>query len=170
MTTAELLAWVDTVPGVMVEITGGEPMLQPQTVALLRSILAAGRTILLETNGSLPLAEVPDEVGIIMDVKCPDSGMAASNLTENIDILRQRQQRGCRDEVKFVLCSEADFYWACTYVKAYELTSFLPVLFSPVQPGFSASALAELLLASRLNVRLQLQLHTLLWPGATRGV
>ncbi|MDY0389397.1 radical SAM protein [Desulfobulbus oligotrophicus] len=170
MQVAELLAWVDATPGVMVEVTGGEPMSQPGTVPLMRSLLAAGRSVLLETNGSLCLEKVPDGVGIIMDVKCPGSGMAASGLAENIGVLQQRQLRGCRDEVKFVLSSADDFHWARTYVETHRLPSFLPVLFSPVQSQFPPAALAELLLASRLNVRLQVQLHTLLWPGLTRGV
>lgn len=170
MLVAEILAWVEATPGVMVEITGGEPLCQSGVLALMEALLAAGRLVLLETNGSLPLDTVPDAVAIIMDVKCPDSGMAAYNQPENLAILRQRKQRGCRDEIKFVLCSEADFHWARVYVDAEQLASTLAVLFSPVQPVFPAPALAALLLAHRLNVRLQLQLHTLLWPDQTRGV
>lgn len=170
MTVAEILAWVETVPGVMVEITGGEPLCQPGVHTLMEGLLAVGRPVLLETNGSQPLDAVPDAVGIIMDVKCPDSGMAPSNLAENLVILRQRKHRGCRDEIKFVLSSEADFHWARAYVATEQLASTLPVLFSPVQPNLLAPVLADLLLKHRLNVRLQLQLHTLLWPDQTRGV
>jgi 7-carboxy-7-deazaguanine synthase len=170
MTVAEILSWVESVPGVMVEITGGEPLCQPGVHTLMEALLAAGRPVLVETNGSQPLDAVPDAVGIIMDVKCPDSGMATSNLPENLVILQQRQQRGCRDEIKFVLSSEADFHWARAYVAAEQLASTLPVLFSPVQPNLLAPVLADLLLKYRLNARLQLQLHTLLWPDQTRGV
>lgn len=170
MTVAEILAWVEATPGVMVEITGGEPLLQPGVQALMEALLASSRPVLLETNGSRWLGDVPDAVAIIMDIKCPDSGMSAYNLPENLEILRQRKQRGCRDEIKFVLSSKADFHWARAYVTEEQLMSIPPVLFSPVQPGFPPRTLAALLLKHRLNVRLQLQLHTLLWPDQTRGV
>lgn len=170
MTVAEMLDWVAVRPGVLVEITGGEPLCQPGALALMTALLATGRQVLLETNGSQALGAVPDAVAVIMDIKCPGSGMSLHNLPENIAILRQRRQRGCQDEIKFVLSSEADFHWARAYLAAGQLPSTMPVLFSPVQPEFSPTALADLLLKYRLHVRLQLQLHTLLWPDQTRGV
>jgi 7-carboxy-7-deazaguanine synthase len=133
-------------------------------------LLAAGRRVLLETNGSLPLSGVPDAVAIIMDIKCPDSGMAAHNLPENITLLKERSQRQCRDEIKFVLSSIEDFHWARTLVEKERLDQAVPVLFSPVRPLLDPQTLAQLVLDHRLNVRLQLQLHTLLWPDQTRGV
>jgi len=170
MGVAEILAWVEEFPGVMVEITGGEPLLQAGVHRLLQSLIDAGRPVLLETNGSLALDEVPDRVGIVMDVKCPDSGMAAHNLAANIDVLRQRRERGSHDEIKFVLSSEADFHWAREVVAHERLGALVPVLFSPVRPLLDPAVLARLLLEYRLPVRLQLQLHTLLWPEQTRGV
>lgn len=166
----DILAWVERFPGVMVEITGGEPLLQAGTLPLIQALLDAGRTVLLETNGSLPLDEVPDQAGIIMDIKCPDSGMAAHNLPENLVLLRERSQRGCQDEIKLALSSEADFHWARTVLEGNRLPPAVPVLFSPVRPLLDPATLARLILAHRLPVRLQLQLHTLLWPDRSRGV
>jgi len=170
MDAAAILAWVERTPDVMVEITGGEPLLQVGVYPLMRALIDGGRPVLLETNGSLPLDEVPEQVGIIMDIKCPDSGMAARNLPDNLELLRGRNRRGCRDEIKFVLSSEADFHWARTLIAREHLPPSIPLLFSPVRPLLDPAALAQWLLAYRLPVRLQLQLHTLLWPDRTRGV
>ncbi len=170
MAAAEILAWVEQTPAVMVELTGGEPLLQEGVYPLMEALVEAGRTVLLETNGSLLLDRVPDPVTVIMDVKCPDSGMADRNLNDNLPFLRRRQRRGCRDEIKFVLSSEADFHWARRLVEQEDLTATVPVLFSPVRPLLAPTDLAGLLLASRLPVRMQLQLHTLLWPDRDRGV
>jgi len=167
---ADLLAWVDQYPGVLVEITGGEPLLQAGVFPLMLALVAGGRQVLVETNGSLALDRVPDQVGIIMDIKCPGSGMVAHNLDDNLNLLRERSRRQCRDEVKFVLSSEDDFHWARLLVERERLEQVVPVLFSPVRPLLAPSRLAQLLLDSRLGVRLQLQLHTLLWPEQTRGV
>ena len=170
MTLAEILGWVAQYPGILVEITGGEPLSQAGVYPLMQALLEDGRQVLLETNGSLPLEEVPEEVHIIMDIKCPDSGMAAHNLPQNIELLRKRSQRQCRDEIKFVLSSTNDFHWARELVEQERLDQLAPVLFSPVRPLLDPADLARLLLEHRLKVRLQLQLHTLLWPGQTRGV
>lgn len=165
-----IMDWINQTPDIMVEITGGEPLRQNGVYPLMHTLLRNGRTVLLETNGSLPLCAVADGVHIIMDIKCPDSGMAAHNLIENLDVLRERQRRGCGDEIKFVLSSVADFHFARDMVLRHRLEQLLPVLFSPVHGGLQPAQLAELLLQNRLNVRLQLQLHTLLWPGQRRGV
>lgn len=170
MESADILAWVERYPGVMVEITGGEPLVQTGVYPLLQALIDTGREVLLETNGSLPLCGVPERVGIIMDIKCPDSGMAAHNLPDNCALLKERYQGGCRDEIKFVLSSEEDFHWARQRVEREQLSRSVPVLFSPVQPLFDPAVLAQLLLDHRLHVRLQLQLHTWLWPDRTRGV
>ena len=170
MTLPGILAWVAQYPGILIEITGGEPLWQAGVYPLMQALIEGGRQVLLETNGSLPLAKVPAAACIIMDIKCPDSGMAARNLPENLDLLKERSQRQCRDEIKFVLSSVADFHWARQMVEQQQLDQWVPVLFSPVQPLLAPQTLARLLLDHRLKVRLQLQLHTLLWPGQTRGV
>jgi 7-carboxy-7-deazaguanine synthase len=170
MTTANILTWVRQYPGILVEITGGEPLHQAGIYLLMQALIEDDRQVLLETNGSLPLGKVPETIGIIMDIKCPDSGMAARNLSGNIDLLKERSRKQCGDEIKFVLSSTADFHWARELVERKQLYKWLPVLFSPVRPLLAPKDLAQLLLDYRLKVRLQLQLHTLLWPDQSRGV
>lgn len=167
---ADVLAFTQQYPGVMIEITGGEPLLQPSVYTLMQTLVHQGRKVLLETNGSVPIDRVPDQVMIIMDVKCPASGMANHHLAENYEVLRQRHQRRCRDEIKFVLSSAEDFAWAQHVVEQERLIQSVPVLFSPVTTLLPPSQLAELILRHRLPIRLQLQLHTMLWPGQNRGV
>lgn len=154
----------------LVEITGGEPLVQDETAALCATLLGRGFQVLMETNGSLSLATVPDQVRIIMDIKCPGSGMAESLYLPNLDLLFARRQRtGRNDEIKFVLCSAEDYRWARDFIGYHRLHEHAELLFSPVIQQFSASDCAELLLDDHLPVRLQLQLHSLLWPGESRG-
>nr|WP_320012688.1 radical SAM protein [uncultured Desulfobulbus sp.] len=166
---SSILEWIEQYPGVMVEFTGGEPLRQQGLYSLLQPLIAQKRTILVETNGSLPICGVPDAVHLIMDIKCPDSGMATHNLDENLQVLRERQQRGCHDEIKFVLSSVDDFHFSREKVLKHQLDTLVPVLFSPVTSQFSPTELAALVLKHQLGVRLQLQLHTLLWPEKLRG-
>nr|WP_321467659.1 radical SAM protein [uncultured Desulfobulbus sp.] len=172
MEYASIMDRINQDPGTMVEITGGEPLCQIGVYPLMQELLLQERVVLLETNGSLPICAVPDGVHIIMDIKCPDSGMSEHNLGENLQVLGERRQRGCRDEIKFVLSSPGDFHWAKNMVEQHRLDRLLPVLFSPVTDRLAPLELANLLLEHRLNVnvRLQLQLHTLLWPHQNRGV
>ncbi len=170
MSLGEIMEWLEEYPGVMVEVTGGEPLLQEAVYPLLDTLSATGRKILLETGGSLGIEQVPVEVGVILDVKCPGSGMAEKNRWQNLEILKERQGLGSRDEVKFVLASEEDFFWAAEIVRERELIPLLPILFSPVTDSLTPERLAALILQERLLVRLQLQLHTQVWPGRKRGV
>jgi 7-carboxy-7-deazaguanine synthase len=148
----------------LVEITGGEPLLQPAALQLMERLLAEGYEVLLETGGSLSIAEVPEGVRRIVDVKCPDSGEADRNLWENLAHLRDG------DELKFVLASRDDYVWARDQVKDRELAGRAPILFSPVHGSLDAAEMARWILEDGLPVRMQLQLHKLLWPAATRGV
>ncbi len=168
-TVSQLMAWAARYPDTLIEITGGEPLLQENVYPLMQGFIDNGRQVLLETNGSVPLSRVPDEVAIIMDIKSPDSGMHLSLDLGNLELLRQRAHRQCPDEVKFVLCSPEDFHWAAGMVRRHKLSDHLPVLFSPVTQRISPKTVAELLLDAQLPVRLQLQLHTLLWPEKQRG-
>ena len=124
----------------------------------------------METNGSIGVEGVPHQVVIIMDIKCPDSGMEPQNYWDNLDILRERRKAGCRDEIKFVLCSERDFHYAMGVVREKELLEHGQVLFSPVRSCLPPEKLAALILDHGLPVKMQLQLHTLIWPDRTRGV
>jgi 7-carboxy-7-deazaguanine synthase len=149
----------------MVEVTGGEPLLQEDVYPLMQRLLDGGHTVLLETGGHRSVARVPAGVVKIVDVKCPGSGEAARNEWRNLDRLSPT------DEVKFVIADRADYEFARDVVARYELPArCAAVLFSPVHDALAPRALAEWILADRLNVRLQLQLHKYIWPASTRGV
>lgn len=142
----------------MIEVTGGEPLLQQATAGLLGALCRLpSRIVLLETNGSQDISVVPDEAIVIMDVKCPGSGEAGSFDMANIRRLRPR------DEVKFVLRDKADYDWAVEFMTEAGLVSVdNTILFSPISGVLDPSRLAEWLLEDRLSVRMQLQLHKVL--------
>lgn len=169
MNVDQILAWLEDFPGVMVEITGGEPLLQETVYSLIEQLVSSGREVLLETNGSLSIERVPAEVGVILDLKCPGSGMEDQNEWLNLEMLKNRLKKGSRDEIKFVLSSDRDFTWASRVVKKHRLTGLVPVLFSPVINLLAPDRLAHLILEEQLPVRLQLQLHSQIWPDITRG-
>ncbi len=148
----------------LVEVTGGEPLAQPGCVDLLRALADAGYAVLLETSGALPIDAVDPRVRIIMDLKCPDSGEAGRNRLENLALLKPE------DEVKFVLASRADYEWAREALRVHEIEPRHPVLFSPVTGAIDPAALARWILDDGLTVRLQLQLHKILWGPDARGV
>jgi 7-carboxy-7-deazaguanine synthase len=159
----EILAFTASYPAALVAVTGGEPLLQENVYPLLKMLVSANRTVLLETNGSLGISKVPGEVVKILDLKCPDSGMHEQMDFKNVHFLSPR------DEVKFVLSSRADYEWSVETIGKYRLDRTAQLLFSPVTDRLPASELAEWLLADQLPARLQLQLHKILWPGETRG-
>jgi len=140
----------------LVEITGGEPMLQPATPALCDGLLTEGYTVLLETNGSIPLAEVPAAVVKIVDVKTPSSRMQDSFRSENLACLRPP------DQLKFVVADSHDFRWACRFLQRHRVPEGVEILFSPVHSRLEPAQLAGWLLEKRLPARLQIQLHKLL--------
>jgi 7-carboxy-7-deazaguanine synthase len=170
MSLTEIMQWLDRFPGVMTELTGGEPLLQDEVHPLLELLAAGGRRVLLETNGSLPIAMVPADTHVILDVKCPGSGMDHLVDWENINLLKKRKKNNSRDEVKFVLVSEDDFFWASEIISRHGLIDIAPVLLSPADNCLPPARLAELILKERLQVRLQVQLHRILWPHSERGV
>jgi 7-carboxy-7-deazaguanine synthase len=166
----DILESVAAFPGALVEITSGEPLLQPGVHGLIKKLLAADRTLLIETNGSLNIADIPPQATIIMDIKCPGSG-ASALYPENINTIRKRAAvRQGATEIKFVLSSPEDYEWAKMMTRTHQLSAIAPVLFSPVKDTFPVRDLAEAMLKDRLPVRLQLQLHTIIWPEAVRGV
>lgn len=167
---ADILAFVAAYPGFLVEITGGEPLLQPHILPLIESLLAQRRTVLVETNGSLDIAPLPAAATVIMDIKCPGSG-ATSLHPDNIGTVKTRaSQRAGSTEIKFVLTDLNDYAWAKEMVRKHGLTTFAPVLFSPVSERLPVRVLAEAIVCDRLPVRLQLQLHRIIWPDVARGV
>jgi len=148
----------------LVEVTGGEPLLQPGVHTLMARLCDAGYEVLLETGGGLDIGAVDARVRRIVDVKCPGSGECGSNLWSNLERLRPR------DELKFVLADGADYEWARDLVRERRLAERCPVLFSVVHGGVEPAALAERVLADRLPVRVQVQLHKLVWGAERRGV
>lgn len=143
-------------------VTGGEPLAQKACPELLTQLCDADYQVSLETSGSIDIADVDERVSKVMDLKTPSSGEMEKNLYSNIDLLKPH------DQVKFVLSDRNDFDWACEQLEKYHLTSRCEVLFSPVFSALQPSQLADWVLAAHLNVRMQVQLHKLLWgdkPG-----
>ncbi len=147
----------------LVEITGGEPLAQPGTPALARALLERGKTVLVETSGSFDISVLPDQAHAIVDLKCPSSGELERNDLDNISRLRPG------DEVKFVIGTREDYDWAATMVRKHDLTRW-PVMFSPVWGEVEFDRLARWIMDDRLPVRMQLQLHKILWPDIERGI
>ncbi|HXV76292.1 MAG TPA: radical SAM protein [Candidatus Polarisedimenticolaceae bacterium] len=148
----------------LVEVTGGEPLLQPAAVPLMTRLLEAGHEVLLETGGSLPIEDVPEGVRRIVDVKCPRSGESERNRWQNLDHLRPG------DELKFVVAGRDDYRWAIEQIAGRGLAARAPILFSAVCGSLDPGELARWVLDDRIEARVQLQLHKVLWPGVTRGV
>jgi 7-carboxy-7-deazaguanine synthase len=149
----------------VVEITGGEPLLQKEVYPLMQRLLDDGRTVMIETGGHLSVDAVPDAVIRVIDVKCPGSGEAEKNHWANLERLRRT------DEIKFVIKDRADYEYARDVVIRHELAARCnAVLFSPVHGVQDAKSLAEWILADRLPVRVQLQTHKFIWDPQTRGV
>ena len=149
----------------LVEVTGGEPLLQEDVYPLMDALVARGKTVLLETGGHRSTERVPDAVVTILDVKCPGSGEAHRMDWSNLDRLRPH------DEVKFVIKDRADYEYARGVVRERDLASrAAAVHFSPVHGEMDLRALSEWVLADRLPVRVQVQLHKYIWDPSTRGV
>lgn len=156
----------------LVEITGGEPLLQSDTPELARRLLDAGYTVLIETSGERDISELPREVVKIVDVKCPDSGESGKFNLENLEALEKK------DEIKFVIASRRDYDFAREFMAEHRLPERVhEILFSPVfadpagaWPAMDARELTEWILAENLPVRLGLQLHKFVWDPAMHGV
>jgi 7-carboxy-7-deazaguanine synthase len=148
----------------LVLVTGGEPLLQAETGLLLEELSAAGFQVLLETNGSRPIQGVDCRVRRILDVKCPGSGMAEENHWPNL------QELTPQDEVKFVIQDRADFDYAVKVIREHRLAGRLPLLISPVFGKLPPAEAAAWIVASRLPLRLNLQLHNYIWGPEQRGV
>jgi 7-carboxy-7-deazaguanine synthase len=165
MSVDEVVSAVEAHGCPLVEITGGEPLLQDDVYPLMGRLLAAGRTVLLETGGHRPIDRVPAAVVKIVDVKCPASGEADATDWRNLDRLAPH------DEVKFVIADRMDYEFARDVVAARRLaTRAAAVLFSPVHGVLDPRTLSEWVLADHLPVRVQLQIHKYIWSPDTRGV
>ncbi len=148
----------------LVEVTGGEPLHQPEAFRLIERLCAEGYEVLIETSGAMDIAPVDKRAHVIMDIKCPGSGMTDRMHWENLNRLISK------DEAKFVIKDRADYEWASSILKRYELERRCTVLFGPVFGELEPRLLAEWILADRLPVRFQLQLHKFVWDPHMRGV
>ena len=164
MAAADILDQVARFRTRYVMITGGEPLLQPQVHGLIADLLENGYEVGIETGGSLDVAPLDPRVTIIMDLKCPGSGMEEHNLWSNLERLKPA------DEVKFVLADRADYEWARRVIERHQLTARCGVLLSPVHGELSPRSLADWMLNDALGARLQLQIHKYIWPAGMRGV
>lgn len=145
-----------------VTVTGGEPLAQKACLLLLTALCDAQYSVSLETSGALELSGVDTRVCKVMDIKTPGSGEMARNNWFNLAHLTRQ------DEIKFVLCDEADYQWACEIIHSKQLQQICPILFSPVHDKLDPVTLANWILRDKLSVRMQIQLHKLLWgegPG-----
>jgi 7-carboxy-7-deazaguanine synthase len=161
----EILETVGTFGCRLVEITGGEPLLQKNVLPLMAMLCDSRYTVLLETSGAHDISKVDPRVHRIMDLKTPGSGEVDKNLWSNIDHLT------LRDEVKFVMGTREDYEWACEKVRRYDLASRChAVLFSPIFGRIDPRQIVEWILEDKLNVRFQLQMHKFIWSPTQRGV
>jgi 7-carboxy-7-deazaguanine synthase len=145
-------------------LTGGEPLFQEESIRLMTDLIKAGHRVLLETNGSLSILKVPRTAHIIMDLKSPGSGERDRNDYRNLEYLKTS------DELKFVLTGEKDYHWAKKMIREYQLDKKFALNFSPAQSLLAPARLAKWMVRDRLDARLNLQLHRILFPGKNRGV
>lgn len=163
LSLAEIMAQLKTFPDLKplhVCVTGGEPLAQPGCHDLLRLLCDAGYAVSIETSGALDISQVDPRVMIVMDLKTPASKEADKNCWANLDFIKPT------DQIKFVLCSRADYDWACQIVSEHRLNLRTQVLFSPSWGELDQRALADWIVADRIPVRFQIQLHKILWNDA----
>ncbi|HSW63568.1 MAG TPA: radical SAM protein [Dissulfurispiraceae bacterium] len=161
---AEILAQAAAFGIQLVEVTGGEPLLQPDSPALVTALCNDGYEVLIETNGSQNIEHIDPRSKIIMDIKTPSSGMAERMLWSNLDVLKPH------DEIKIVIASPEDYAWARHLVINEDLAPICTILLSPAYGMMRPSDLVDWILEDRLPVRLNLQLHKYIWPPDQRGV
>jgi 7-carboxy-7-deazaguanine synthase len=160
----DVLAEIEAFPSRLVELTGGEPLSQPEAFPFVARLLDAGWEVLIETSGHVLLDGLDPRAVAIVDVKTPGSGESHRMEWRNLELLKPT------DELKFVIAQRADYEWSRDLVREKRLAERCPVLFSPVHGVLDPGLLARWVLDDGLPVRVQLQLHKLLWPGVERGV
>lgn len=158
----DILARVAEYPARHVCVTGGEPLAQKHCATLVEALCDAGYDVSIETSGALDISALDPRVSRVVDIKTPGSGEVDKNRWDNVASI------SARDEIKFVLCSESDYLWARDIIAQYQLTARAPVLFSPANPDLKPAELAGWILRDALPVRMQVQLHKILW-GDARG-
>lgn len=148
----------------LVEITGGEPLFQNESLELMRRLCDEGFDVMLETSGSLPIKDVDKRIIIIMDLKCPSSKMMKKNLYGNLDFIKPN------DEIKFVIGNREDYEWAKETINKFDLTEKSALLFSVVFGKLAPVQLVDWILEDKLKVRYQLQMHKIIWEPTAKGV
>ncbi len=147
----------------LVLVTGGEPLLQDETRPFVRELVRGGSKVMIETNGSLPIKGLPKKVHIVLDIKCPGSGEAKANHWQNLELIKPG------DEIKFVLAGRKDYLWAKRQIKKHSLAAKAKINLSPAFGLLAPEKLAAWILKDRLPVRLNLQVHKVIWKDIDRG-
>ena len=148
----------------LVEVTGGEPLVQKECITLLKKLVDLDYEVLLETSGSLTIKDVPKQVINIIDFKCPSSGMKKKNHWDNINYLKPN------DEVKFIIEDREDYEWAKIKIRQYNLNKKSKILMSPSYNKIEEKEIVEWILEDNLNVKFQIQLHKIIWKNTTKGI
>ena len=163
-TAEQVIVAVSRFPTKLVEVTGGEPLLQDETLSLVTAFTERGHKVLIETNGTVSLRGIDARATVVMDIKCPGSGLSDHMLWDNMDLLRPH------DAIKFVLTDRDDYDWASGIIKERELVGKHIVHLAPAYSVLDPRLLASWILEDGLDARLQLQLHKYVWPDVERGV
>jgi len=148
----------------LVEVTGGEPLIQGGCINLLHKLIKNGNDVLIETGGALSIEKIPKEVIVILDIKCPSSNMSDKNLWTNINFLKKE------DQVKFVIGDREDYEWTKKILKKYNLNTKCEILFSPVFNKIEPKIIVDWIMEDNLDVRFQLQIHKFIWEENKKGV
>lgn len=164
MSISEVVAKVSDLGIALVELTGGEPLAQKSCRELLYRLDQLGFATMIETSGAYPISDLPSQTKIIMDIKCPDSGMSERNLWSNIDLLQEK------DEVKFVVASRSDFDYAVMISREYNLAKRCTVLVSAAFGLVKEKEIVEWLLETKFLARLNMQIHKYIWSPRAKGV
>ena len=164
MSISEIISEINLYNCDLVEITGGEPLLQNGYIELINELEKENKKVLIETGGALPIKNIPLNTHIILDIKCPSSKMSDKNLWENINHLKKS------DEVKFVIGNKDDYIWTKKIIKDYNLNNLCEILISPVYNKIKSKELVKWILKDNLNVRYQIQIHKEIWNDSKRGV
>ncbi len=164
MTLEEIVEEIKKYNCVMVEITGGEPLIQKEVLPLMETLCNLGYKVLIETGGSLPIEKIDPRVHVIMDLKCPSSRMMKKNRYENLQFIKPI------DEIKFVIGSREDYEWSKEMIVKYDLMSKCEILFSVVFETLKPVELVNWIIEDALKVRFQLQMHKFIWDPKQKGV
>jgi len=160
----KIISKVNNLKTKLVEVTGGEPLVQEGCIDLLKKLIANNNDVLIETGGALSIKNIPKEVIIILDLKCPSSNMSEKNLWENIPLLKNN------DQIKFVIGDREDYEWTKNIIKKYDLNKKHEVLLSPVFNKIESKEIVNWIIEDNLKVRFQMQIHKFIWDDKTKGV